>query len=315
MQNTTLEYEIRKLERFADRLKRHTTVETYKIPLSAFWTAVTTSPLHKYELSQLCNEAELSEVVNKGVDARINGNRFNDRLSETDHLKYCAVTIQKLCDPSTNYSISKALLADTQKTEQSKIAHDQRTKAFTNEIVLTVIDYLISNLDQQKTVLASLLRYKHSVEWFGHDYVLTESEPKLAKHIYKYLHDQGHQFTIEPTSASGRVDLISKDLVLDVKVYQNSVNQVKSAFSQVNRYLNDYNRPVGYVLALANDENRIFYELHGATEDIPYLEICQRRLYVVDVDLFAAKRKSASKDKKIKNMTLKASVILKELEQ
>jgi hypothetical protein len=94
-------------------------------------------------------------------------------------------------------------------------------------------EYVDEQLDDQGAVLAFLRRYKQKCEWFRHEELLTRWSANtrsgvrlLARHLYEYLFDQGLDFYIEPSSASGEVDLIADQkggdrLVADAKVFHN----------------------------------------------------------------------------------------------
>ena len=68
----------------------------------------------------------------------------------------------------------------------------------------------MSRSDDRRTVLGLLLKYKHHVEWFRRDDLRAKLEANtqkgekiLACDLYAYLHDQGLDFSIEPSSISG----------------------------------------------------------------------------------------------------------------
>src|SRR5439155_15059754 len=100
-------------------------------------------------------------------------------------------------------------------------------------------EYVDESLDEERAMLALLFRYKHRCEWFHRArlWELTQTESRktetpLALDLYSYLHDQGINFNIEPSSLTGEVDLIaaqgsSDPLLADVKVFD-AVNRGKA---------------------------------------------------------------------------------------
>jgi hypothetical protein len=77
-------------------------------------------------------------------------------------------------------------------------------------------EYLDEQLDARNALLGLLLKYKHRSEWFrrgrlrqiAKEGLEKESggERALAIDLQEYVYDQGVEYTIEPTSASGEPD-------------------------------------------------------------------------------------------------------------
>jgi len=92
-------------------------------------------------------------------------------------------------------------------------------------------EYLDESLDDQRAMLALLFRYKHRCEWFHRERLWNmirhdsrRAEKSLALDLYEYLHTQGIDFNIEPSSISGEIDLIAAQgsddpLLLDTKIF------------------------------------------------------------------------------------------------
>ncbi len=60
-----------------------------------------------------------------------------------------------------------------------------------------------------------------------------KGEKILALHLYEYMHDQGVDFSIEPTSASGEADLVSaqtsdEPLIADAKIFNPAKSKGKN---------------------------------------------------------------------------------------
>ena len=93
---------------------------------------------------------------------------------------------------------------------------DDALRAFKREFLYPITDYVVEQLDDKRFFLSMLRRFKHKCEWFQRERLLEAfqanmqvGEKTLALSLYEYLHDQGLSFSIEPSSVSGRADLIA----------------------------------------------------------------------------------------------------------
>jgi hypothetical protein len=82
--------------------------------------------------------------------------------------------------------------------------HAEAAECFTDLFIEPLFDYIDEQIDDRRTVLGLLLKYKHPVGWFRRDELRARSESdtlkggkKLALDLYAYLHDQGLEFSIE----------------------------------------------------------------------------------------------------------------------
>ena len=125
-------------------------------------------------------------------------------------------------------------------------------------------DYVDEHLDDWSFVVATLIRYKHSGEWFRRDNLhqlwtsdSRKGEELLVYDLYEYLYDKGIEFHIEPSSASGEPDAVSaqsrpESFIIEAKVFDpqrnhGSVN-IKNGFRQAYRYICDHNEAAGYLV-------------------------------------------------------------------
>jgi hypothetical protein len=108
--------------------------------------------------------------------------------------------------------------------------HSDNQRYYTELFAEPLYEYLDEQLDDRGAMLAILRSYKHKAEWFGRTslYALwnadtARGEKQLSLHLYEYLHDQGVTFFIEPSSVSGKADLISAQrgdpLLADAKIF------------------------------------------------------------------------------------------------
>lgn len=186
---------------------------------------------------------------------------------------------------------------------------EERYEKFELILVDPVIDYLVDELDAQKYVLSSLIKYKQKIEWFnktklqkiiGEEKKKTKTNNKIENilniGIYEYLHDKGVEFYLEAISAESRsrVDLIgaqgsNPQLLLDGKYLENSSqakSQICDAFGQVFKYTQQYNRQFGYVICFKNIANNISFDFPKSGYIIPSVVFEEKTIFFIVVDIF-----------------------------
>ena len=181
--------------------------------------------------------------------------------------------------------------------------------AFREQFVEPLYEYLDEQLDDQGAICALLVRYKRRCEWFGRDELrglLADSsrgEKRLATDLYRYLHDQGMDFHIEPSSASGEVDLLASQtgddrLVLDAKIFDPDRSKGKSylvsAFNQIYTYARDHNESAGYLAIYQATPREPRFTFARSDSIFPYLEHNGKIIYFIVIDI-AEYEASASK--------------------
>ncbi len=162
-------------------------------------------------------------------------------------------------------------------------------------------EYVDESLDDQRAMLALLLRYKHRSEWFhrGRLWELSQgnsrnSERLLALDLYSYLHDQGIDFTIEPSSLTGEIDLIAAQgsldpLLADAKVFDaegRSKAYIRKSFNQIYTYTQQYNEPFGYLGIFKTTERDLRFSLRTPTSDIPVVSYNHKTIFPITVDIY-----------------------------
>lgn len=179
-------------------------------------------------------------------------------------------------------------------------------------------EYVDEHIEERNLVLAELIRFKHLAEWFRRDELWSRwkaqtrsGERALAFAVYEFLYEQGVEFQIEPSSASGEVDMVSvqhslNPLVADVKIYEPESSRgnayIRRGFYQVYRYLHDFNQPIGYLVVFKGSEKLLVFS--GATsnaEQVPFLTINDKTIFLIQIDIFphqepASKRSVAEQD-------------------
>ena len=147
-------------------------------------------------------------------------------------------------------------------------------------------EYLDERLDARNAIGGVLNKYRHRCEWFRKHRlraIAAESfegkaagERALAVDLQEYIFDQGVEFHIEPSTASGEPDLVLRDtdgqyLVIDAKYIKSGAKpgefkrKIGEGFHQVARYCHDYQEPSGFLIVFIEDDK--FPELPVANSD------------------------------------------------
>jgi hypothetical protein len=181
--------------------------------------------------------------------------------------------------------------------------NDKMLDRFRSRYLDPFYEYLDEHLDDRRYVLYSLLRYKHACEWFRRQrlYVQWEADTRRGEHLlaldmYEYLHEQGIEFHIQPSSASGEPDMISlqsgssEPLIADAKVFNPERNHGKAylirGFHQVFRYACDYNEAIGYLIIFNTSPRPIRFILHEATASVPQIVFNHKTIFLLEIDLY-----------------------------
>lgn len=194
----------------------------------------------------------------------------------------------------------------------TKIYEDVAT--FHELIVEPFYEYIDEHLDDQRAILSVLRRFKHKCEWFNsQDLFSTYSnntqvgENQLALNLYEYLYDQGLQFFIEPSSASGEIDLIAAQntedpLLADAKIFNpdsgKGKNYLANALNQIYIYTQNYNEPVGYLVIFKTSDRDLRLALSDVSHSTPYITYNNKTIFFVTIDIYPH-QKSASKRGKL----------------
>jgi len=173
---------------------------------------------------------------------------------------------------------------------------------FRDRFVAPLYEYLDEQLDDQRAVCALLIKYKHRSEWFARSELqelLQDSahgEKRLAMDLYRYLHDQGMEFHIEPRSESGEIDLLGDQtgeqrLALDAKIFDPGKSKGKAylvtAFNQVYIYARDYNESAAYLAIYQATPKEPKFTFAKSDSIFPYIEHNGKIIYFVVIDITA----------------------------
>jgi hypothetical protein len=161
-------------------------------------------------------------------------------------------------------------------------------------------EFLDESLDDQRAMLALLFRYKYRCEWFHRDRLWNmiqkdsrHAERLLSLDLYEYLHDQGINFTIEPSSLTGEIDLIAAQgsndpLLADTKIFDaasRGKTYIRKGFNQIYTYTQQYNEPFGYLIIFKTAETELRFSL-STSGNIPMVIHNHKALFLITIDIF-----------------------------
>ncbi len=208
--------------------------------------------------------------------------------------------------------------------------HNDALEAFKDIFLEPFYEYLDENLDDSGFILSLLRRYKHKCEWFLRNdlYSSWEKDTKkgeklLALHLYEYLHDQGVEFSIEPTSASGEADLVSAQntddpLIADAKIFNpekgKGKDYIAKGFRQIYTYTLDYNEPVGFLIIFKTCEEELKIPSANQAQMTPFVQHNNKTIFFIVVDVYPYE-KSASKRGKLEFVELIEDALWENIEQ
>ena len=161
-------------------------------------------------------------------------------------------------------------------------------------------EYIDEQLDDQKYILNLLIRYKYRSEWFHRNHLLNltkkdsrKAEKLLALDFYSYLHDQGIDFSIEPSSISGEIDIIAAQgtedpLLADVKIFDANGRgkaYICKAFNQIYTYSQQYNEPFGYLVIFKVTDKDLCFSLSNKSSSVPIVTYNHKSIFLVTIDI------------------------------
>ena len=161
-------------------------------------------------------------------------------------------------------------------------------------------EYVDEKLDDQQAMLTLLRRYKHRCEWFHRkrlgDLIQDQraAEKLLALDLYSYLYDQGIDFSIEPCSITGEIDLISaqntKDpLLADTKIFDGDSRgktYIRKGVNQIYTYCQQYNEPFGYLIIYKITEKDLCFSLKFS-RNIPLIIHNHKTIFLITIDIYS----------------------------
>lgn len=172
-------------------------------------------------------------------------------------------------------------------------------EVFQSFVMPILKDYLYDYLDCKDVTLYLLEKYKKKCEWFWRERLRAQAQIKfegvqkgersLAIHLYDYLHDQGFDFAIEPSSPGGRIDALASQWAIDAKYIPASspseiIRKLSFGFRQVADYCNIHHRAAGYLVAYKEHDLVLQLELESV-DGSSFLKIGDKTIYYCEIDI------------------------------
>jgi hypothetical protein len=298
--------------------------QVFHFAVKQFWGFLNSHTVLKGILDDLELRTRHTEAVaNQAINEKKASPIFNSEL-ENVGLSYFFL---KKCAASTN-QFFEITLAHKYYSDSPK--HDDALDYFKQLFLEALYDYIDEQLDDQKAILAQLRRYKHKCEWFQRNRLFSmweentaKGEKLLALHLYDYLHDQGIDFVIEPSSISGEVDLVAAQksndpLVADVKIFNpeksKGASYLAKGFHRIYQYTLDYNEPFGYLIIFKTCEQDLKFSLANKEQDTLLILHNNKSIFLITIDVFPHNT-SASKRGTLRTVEINESDFVKVAEQ
>jgi len=290
-----------KLQKRVRRLNS-TGFNTFHSAICIFWKFLHSHPI----LQGICDDLQL-RVADAGDSARKICEEQESLLAENE-----------LEQAAMSYCVIKWCVASGKPDSEVKVGGlyendrklNETIRAFRDQFLEPLYEYIDEQLDDQRAVLALLRRYKHKCEWFAREAIYGRwkddtqwGERGLAQHLYEYLHDQGVEFHIEPRSASGEADLIAMQktedpLIADAKIFDPDRSKGKAyiakGFAQVYRYTVDFNEPFGYLIVYLTGKTDLKFTVKERAQATPFVVYNNKTIFLLTIDVYPHEE-SASK--------------------
>ncbi len=284
--------------------------KVFHYQLKQFWRFLKNNPILTSIMEDLgrrypSTEAEAEKII--GGNALVFDNELENAAASYFLIRKCVESDNQMAEVNIGQGYSH------------ESHHDNTLESFKSLFLETFYEYLDEQLDDQRAILALLRRYKHKCEWFQREHLYQlwnentqGGEKLLALHLYEYLHDQGLDFAIEPSSVSGEVDLIAAQrtddpLIADAKIFNpqqsKGIAYIAKGFNQIYLYTLDYNEPFGYLIIYKTCEDDLRFALSDQAQSIPFVVHNNKTIFLITIDIFPHKE-SASKRGSLKTIEI-----------
>jgi len=310
-----------KLQKRVRRLNS-TEFQVFHFSLKQFWGFLKSHPIFNGILDDLEHRNPLMEVEAEKI--------VNDKqaLAFDNEIENVVVSyfVLKKCVESDNQYIE----VNVGRTYSHESKHNDSLEHFKSLFLELLYEYLDEQLDDQRAILALLRRYKHKCEWFQREYLFNlwnndtaRGEKHLALHLYEYLHDQGLDFVIEPSSVSGEADLVAAQksddpLIADVKIFtperSKGKEYITKGFNQIYLYTVDFNESFGYLIIYKICEEDLKFTLSNQEQSTPFVVHNNKTIFIVTIDVFPHET-SASKRGHLRTLEITEKDLIRIIEE
>ena len=306
-----------KLQKRVQRLKS-VDYQHYHATLKRFWNFLHQQEIFLGILDELKTFYRKHAIlIERGSYNQDNVNTNLNNINTEDELAAVAYYLIQHCVKSNDSQVELNIGVSLKRAANGQ-SYEYVT-AFHSLLVEPLYEYIDECLDDQRVILSLLRRYKHKCEWFKRDELFNiweedtrKGEKKLVWNLYEYLYDQGVDFSIEPTSVSGEIDLIALQntddrLLADAKIFNPNSSKGKSyiakGLNQIYIYTQDYNEPFGYLVIFKTCLQDIRFALTNVDQSTPYIVHNNKTIFFLLIDIYPHDT-SASKRGKLKTIEI-----------
>ena len=199
-------------------------------------------------------------------------------------------------NPNTRQSLTEVI------TSRYKV--DDMIRDINELAVEPLVNFIHDQIDDSGNVLYLIERFKLKCEWFRRDELYSlytkdtrNGESNLDQALRAGLFDGGIDYPFsEPSSPSGRADVVAllesdDPLVLEVKVFDpglsRSTGHIRQGFQQVQRYAQDYNQSVGYLVIFNCSDKQLVIspDSPSETDFPPRISYGGKTFFVISIDV------------------------------
>lgn len=283
----------------------NSTYQTYITELNRFFNFIDKNPLLSGILEEIRVDLPDFDTWYKSGDRKKGIYLPDDVL---DAVKLYLVIIERILKEENNKILIDLVLFtgcfDNNMT--STVRH------FLEVFFTPITEYIESKIEGFGSLIYLLDKYKRMAEWFEQEKLFeiynSKGEAGLDKEVRKFLFDNGVEYPFsEPSSPSGKADIVSNinsedPLVLEIKIYDSGKYRkeyIKKGFTQVYRYANDYNKPIGYLVVFNVSKDLINFKLENQVIGPTKILFNGKTIFIIIIDI-NPEMPSASSNKKLK---------------
>ena len=266
------------IEKINARFKRleNTSLDDYKTELKMFYSFLTSNEYLNSLLETLKKNADEYAKVNEGSIVFSPANDLERYCMSYALVRKCSLAGANFPQRDIMNSINGKKFAG---------GDEQKTSYFNSRIVSSLVEFLVDGLNNQQIILHLLKKYKQKCEWFKGEELSSKiinnsrtAEKILAFDLYEFLFENGIQFFIEPSSVSGKPDLITSQksespLIADAKIFNPKNKKDKhylvKGVNQIYRYTQTFNESSAYLVIYKTCEQDLKLSLSNVANQIP----------------------------------------------
>lgn len=261
----------------------------------------------KFLLQDISKNEILRSIILLAIDKYPLANQELTKIVQNLHYQFYNQNFQDLKHQAAwCYQLTQRLTLDgfnlNQRDELTNGTFKETQPIVINELIEPIVNYLIDQLEESNSILYLLEKYNRKVEWFTgknlkkkYDELNANYEDYFEEDLRLFLFEQGIDYPFStPKSSSGRSDIVggidTKDpLIVEVKIFDRSKdygkNRIKSGFTQILRYTEDYNKNQGFLVIFKVDEAELNFELEQPNYFPPLININNKTYYIVTVNI------------------------------